>query len=48
VGLPDQQTTRYTANNVLMDTMLLEKRNPTPLIQGMKRTKVKNRILVGH
>jgi hypothetical protein len=48
VGLSDQQTTRYTTNNVLMDTMLLEKRNHTPLIQGMKRAKAKNRILVGH
>jgi len=48
VGLSDHQTTRYTANNVLKDTTLLEKRNPTPLLQGMKRTKAKNRILVGH
>jgi hypothetical protein len=48
VGLSDHQTTRYTANNVLMDTMLLGKRNTTPLIKGMKRTKAKNRILVGH
>jgi hypothetical protein len=48
VGLSDQQTTRYTANNVLMDTMLLEKYNRTPLIQGMKRAKAKNRILIGH
>jgi hypothetical protein len=48
VELSDHQTTRYTANNVLMDPTLLEKRNPTPLRQGMKRTKAKNRILVGH
>jgi hypothetical protein len=48
VGLSDHQTTRYTAKTVLMDTMLLEKYNHTSLIQGMKRMKAKNRILVGH
>jgi hypothetical protein len=44
LGLSDHQTTRYTANTVLMDTMLLEKYNPIPRIQGMKRMKAKNRI----